>query len=106
MDQPPLFLFTDTCSLEFSSHILRNLTSAIISSLLHLCIYLFFLFTIVSPIFKKGREGGREERGEEDRRRKRKKEEKKERREEGEEGEKEGEISSSYCPMFSAIHYG
>lgn len=52
------------------------------------CIYLFFLFTVVSPIFKKEREGGREERGEEDRRRKRK-----EGRKEGKKGGRGGETN-------------
>jgi len=51
-------------------------------------IYLFFLFTVVSPIFKKEREGGREERGEEDRRRKRK-----EGRKEGKKGGRGGETN-------------
>ena len=94
-----MFLFMDTCSLELSSHILRNLTSEIISSLS--CIN-FFLSVLVSPKFKKkrerereeGRKGGKEERrrGREEGRREGGKERgRKERRKEGKEGEREEE---------------
>ena len=68
MDQPSFYrhLFTGTqLSHSQESHFCNYLLSLAF-------IYLFFLFTVVSPIFKKEREGGREERGEEDRRRKRK----------------------------------